>query len=233
MTKKARSRPKSRQRREESLTRDQIIEASIELLDLHGEGGLTFRALSERLVTGPGALYGHIANKSDLLIAACDDIVARTLKERVSGATPEAAIRTLALAIFDAIEAHPWVGSALTHTPGHFAIVRIVERIGQEVCALGVPDDAQRAVVSALLSYILGVAGQNAANSQLVRARGYDRSEVLEKVSAAWLRLDPKEYPFARKIAAQMRTHDDRVDFIVGIDLILRQFTEHNPLETS
>jgi AcrR family transcriptional regulator len=76
MVKKARS----SQRREESLSRDRIIEASIELLDSSGEDGLTFRALSERLATGPGAIYWHIANKSDLLTAACDAIVARTME---------------------------------------------------------------------------------------------------------------------------------------------------------
>src|SRR5271154_4409926 len=105
------------QRREESLSRDRVIEASIELLDSSGEGGLTFRTLSERLATGPGAIYWHIANKRDLLTAACDAIVARTMEARVVGATPEATIRTLALGMFDAIDGHPWVGSARPPPP--------------------------------------------------------------------------------------------------------------------
>src|ERR1700761_9664396 len=107
----------SKPRREESLTRDSIIEASIALLDSSGASGLTFRALSERLATGAGAIYWHIANKSDLLTAACDAIVARTIEAHVVAATPEATIRSLALGLFDAIDAHPWVGSALTHAP--------------------------------------------------------------------------------------------------------------------
>ena len=45
-----------RPRQGESLTRERIIEVAIELLDLSGEEGLTFRALSERVVTGPGAM---------------------------------------------------------------------------------------------------------------------------------------------------------------------------------
>src|ERR1700749_815181 len=98
MAKKARS----SQRREQSLSRDRIIEASIALLDSDGESGLTFRALSERLVTGPGAIYWHIASKSELLIAACDTIIARTMDAPLIGATPEAIIRTLALGMFDA-----------------------------------------------------------------------------------------------------------------------------------
>ncbi len=43
------------------------------------KAGLRSRALSERLATGPGAIYWHVANKSDLLTAACDAIIARTM----------------------------------------------------------------------------------------------------------------------------------------------------------
>jgi AcrR family transcriptional regulator len=216
MAKKARS----GQRREESLSRDHIIEASIELLDSHGESGLTFRALSKRLATGPGAIYWHIANKSDLLAAACDAVVARTMNETVV-TRPETTIRAVALGLFDLIDEHPWVGSALTSSPGLSPIVRILERIGQQIRALGVPDERQWASVGALMGYILGVSRQNAANGQLARTRGLDRSDFLEAVSTAWSQLDPQEYPFARSTVRQIRDHDDRIDFLAGIDLIL------------
>ena len=218
MAKKARS----GQRREESLSRDRIIDASIELLDSSGEAGLTFRTLSERLATGPGAIYWHIADKSDLLTAACDAIVARTMNASVTSAKPKTTIRAIALGMFDAIDAHPWVGSALTQAPGELPMVRILEGIGHQVRALGVPDEEQRAVVGTLLNYILGVGGQNAANGQLARTRGLDRSDFLEAVATTWSQLDPREYPFTRSIAAQLPAHDDRTDFLAGIDLILR-----------
>jgi AcrR family transcriptional regulator len=218
MLKKARS----TQRREESLSRDRIIEASIELLDSSGEDGLTFRVLSERLATGPGAIYWHIANKSDLLTAACDTIISRTMETSVIGAKPKATIRALALGLFDAIDAHPWVGSALTSAPGELPMVRILEPLGQQVRALGVRGNTQWAAVSALLSYILGVAGRNAANGQLARMRGLDRSDFLEAVETMWSQLDPNEYPFTRSVAERVRAHDDRIDFLAGIDFILR-----------
>src|SRR3984885_12496113 len=218
MVKKARR----TQRREESLSRESISEASIELLDSSGEDGLTFRTLSERLATGPGAIYWHIANKSELLTAACDAIVSRTMEATPSGAKPKAGIRDLALGLFDAIDAHPWVGSALAQAPGEMPMVRILERLGQQVRALGVEDDTQWTVVGALLNYILGVGGRNAANGQLARTRDLDRSDFLEAVATAWSQLDPKEYPFTRSVARQVRDHDDRLDFLAGIDFILR-----------
>jgi hypothetical protein len=99
--------------------------------------------------------------------------------------------------------------------------VRILEPIGQQIRALGVPDEQQWASVGALMAYILGVSRQNAANGQLARTRGLDRSDFLEGVSTAWSQLDPQQYPFARSVARQIRDHDDRVDFLAGIDLIL------------
>jgi hypothetical protein len=100
--------------------------------------------------------------------------------------------------------------------------VRILERVGQQIRALRVPDEEQWAAVGALMAYILDVSRQNAANGQLARTRGLDRSDFLEAVSAAWSQLDPKEYPFARSVARQIRDHDDRADFLAGIDLILK-----------
>ena len=218
MVKKARS----SQRREESLSRDRIIEASIELLDSSGESGLTFRTLSERLATGPGAIYWYIANKNELLTAACDAIVARTMDAHTASASPKATIRALALGMFDAIDAHPWVGLALTRAPGQLPMLRMLEGIGQQIRALGVPDEEQWATVSALLSYILGVGGQNAANGQLARTRGIDRSDFLDALATVWSQLDPDAYPFVRSVAGKLRDHDDRVDFLAGIDLILK-----------
>jgi AcrR family transcriptional regulator len=210
------------QRREESLSRDRIIEASIELLDSSGEGGLTFRTLSERLATGPGAIYWHITNKNDLLTAACDAIIARAVEACAPGAKPKANVRAIALGLFDAIDAHPWVGSALTSPVGLLPMVRILEPLGQQVRTLGVPDKEQWATVSALLHYILGVGLQNAANGQLARTQGLDRSDFLESVATMWSQLDPREYPFTRSLAGKVRTHDDRKDFLAGVDLILR-----------
>ena len=212
---------RSPQRREDSLSRDRIVEASIELLDAGGEDGLTFRALSERLATGPGAIYNHIADKGALLTAACDALVVRTLDASKAGATPRATIRSLALALFDTIDAHPWMGSALVQAAGQSPSVRVLERLGQAIQALGVPRKGQWATASALLHYIVGVGSQNAAQSQFARARGLDRDRFLGALSTQWAQFDAQQYPFVRGMASQLAAHDDRSDYLAGINLIL------------
>lgn len=208
-------------RREEALTRERIIQASIELLDNSGEEGLTFRTLSERLSTGPGALYWHVANKTDLLTASCDAVVAQAI-DGIPTTSPEETIRAVAFGLFDVIDDHPWIGSALTSAPGQLPTIRVLERIGQQVCELGVPDQQQWAAINALMGYILGVSQQNAANRQLARIQKLDRSNFLDGVATAWLRLDPATYPFTRSLASHIRDHNDRADFLAGLDLILK-----------
>ena len=72
MTKKAERSP----RRADGLSRELIVKAATDLLDAGGETALTLRAITTHLSTGYGAIYHHVANKSDLLSAATDDIIA-------------------------------------------------------------------------------------------------------------------------------------------------------------
>lgn len=208
-------------RRDAALSRAQIVAAAVDLLDRDGEPGLTFKALATRLTTGPGAIYNHIASKSDLMAAAADAIVTEVVRGRANSASPQDAIREFAVAMFDAIDAHPWVGTALSHMPGQSPLLRVLEAIGQDVRALGVPAEGDWAATMAVFNYIVGVGGQNAANAQFARARALDRTEVLTSLARVWSELDPQEYPFAHSIGTQLRTHDDRADFLAGIDFIV------------
>ena len=48
---------------------------------------------------------------------------------------------------------------------------------------------------------------------------------ILATVAARWAELDPGEYPFVRQVAAQLPGHDDREQFLAGIDLIVTGIT--------
>lgn len=212
------------ERRQEPLSRERIVSAAVELLDTVGERGLTFRALAERLATGPGAIYWHVTGKTELLAAATDAVVTTTIVGDDTDATPQEAIRALALGVFDAIDAHPWVGTQLASASWQPPMLRVFERIGRQVQALHVPEADQFAAASALLNYILGVAGQNAANTRAVQPDA-DRTEFLDAVATTWAQLDPDQYPFTRNVAGQLREHDDRAEFLAGIDLVLTGIT--------
>lgn len=207
-------------RRADALSREQIVAAAIAILDADGEAALTVRALAARLATGAGALYHHVAGKDDLLAATTDHVVTRLVAGLDDGAPPRASLRALALGLFDAIDAHPWVGAQLARAPWRTANVVVFEGIGSRLQALDVPEPALFDAATALLSYVLGVAGQNAANARHAPA-GTTRPRHLAEAADRWLALDPGQYPFLHRVAEQLRDHDDRAQFAAGLDLVL------------
>ncbi len=210
------------ERRADALSKAKIVEAAIAILDAQGEAALTFRALAARLSTGAGAIYWHVTDKNDLLAAAADDIVTQVMAKTPADAKPKAAIRAIALNVFEAVHAHPWVGGQFYRDPARPAALQILEGVGSRLHALGVPEAAQFDTATALVSYILGVAGQNAANARQARESGRtDRSAFLGGIADQWAALDPDQHPFVRRMAAQLRDHDDRAQFLAGVDLIL------------
>jgi AcrR family transcriptional regulator len=212
------------ERRTDALSKERIVETAIEILDTDGESALTFRALTARLATGAGAIYHHVASKDELLAATTDQVIAGVMTEVVSGAEPREAIRVIALGVFDAINAHPWVGTQLSREPWQFAVMQILESVGEQLQVLGVPGRAQFDCASALANYVLGLAGQYAAAARLL-AQETDRSAFLATIAARWARLDPAQYPFVHQVAAQLPDHDDREQFLTGINLILAGIT--------
>jgi AcrR family transcriptional regulator len=208
-------------RRADGLSRELIVKAATEILDAGGETALTFRALTARLSTGYGAIYHHVANKSDLLAAATDDVIARVMTCVVIDAEPREALRSVALGLFDAIDAHPWVGAQLSREPWRPALLEIYESIGGLLDSLNVPERALFDSAGALVNYVLGVAGQNAANARLLAHSEADRSAFLATIAAQWSQLDPEKYPFVHKAATQLREHDDREQFLSGVDIFL------------
>jgi AcrR family transcriptional regulator len=208
-------------RRTDALSRELIVRAATEILDADGETALTFSALTRQLSTGYGAVYHHVANKSDLLAAAADHVIAGVVADLVTVAEPRDVLRAVALGLFDAIDAHPWVGAQLAREPWRPVLLDIYESISEQLQALNVPERALFDSAGVLVNYILGVAGQNAANARALAGRNIDRSAFLASVAAQWAQLDPARHPSVHRAATRLRDHDDRAQFLAGVNLIL------------
>ncbi|WP_207938879.1 TetR/AcrR family transcriptional regulator [Actinomadura darangshiensis] len=224
------TKPRRAPRRTQALSKDVIVRAATELLDAEGENALTLRALTVRLATGYGAIYHHVADRDDLLGAATDDIIGRMVTGLATDAEPRQALRSLALGLFDAIDAHPWAGTQISREPWRPALLDIYESIGRHLRSLQVPERAVPGSAGVLVNYILGVAGQNAANARALADGKTDRSAFLATVATRWAHLDPARYPSLHKAGAHLRDHDDREQFLAGVDLILAGIeTVHRP----
>ncbi|MEU6278258.1 TetR/AcrR family transcriptional regulator C-terminal domain-containing protein [Streptomyces populi] len=220
-------------RRNQVLSREQIVDTAVEMLDAGGEGALTVRALTERLSTGSGAVYHHVGTRDELLDTATETVIGAALAPRPAGAaaTPGDEIRAVALALFDAIAAHRWLATRLTlqivRNPVGPVAVGIFERIGGQLGALGVPRASWFDAASTLVHYILGAVSRNArieGDTSGIDPAG-DRDEFVDAASTAWRELDPEAHPFLHAVVGQMREHDDREQFLTGIAVILDGLT--------
>lgn len=210
-------------RRSDALSRDRIMAAATAILD---EGAadaaapaLTLRALMARLSTGAGAIYHHVANMDDLRAAAADDVLLRGLDALPEDLEPAAALREVAVAIFEAIEAHAWLGGQLVRDPVQPAVLRMWKAIAVHLRRLGVTGSTLSDAGSTLAGYILGSVAQHAAGAAQL-PDGVDRGEYLAHLAEQLRDLDPD--PLVDDIATDVAEHDDREQFLAGVDIILR-----------
>jgi len=183
---------------------------------------LTVRALTAHLSTGRGAIYHHVADKDELLATAADLVIGRVVEGAGGAEDPKQAIRALALGIFEAIDTHPWVGAQLSRAPLQPVVLRIWKGIGSYLHELGVTGPARSNAGSALVNYILGSASQYAAGARR-SSSGADREAYLEAFAAQWARHDPD--PIVQEAASLLREHDDRQQFLAGVDIFLAGIT--------
>ncbi|MFI7672571.1 TetR/AcrR family transcriptional regulator [Actinophytocola sp. NPDC049390] len=93
--------------RRDTLTRDRITAAAIELLDEHGTAHLTMRRLAERLDVAPPTLYWHVKTKDEVLDLAVDAIFGEVrIPDRTGDWAADA--RTLVLRWRATMLRHPW-----------------------------------------------------------------------------------------------------------------------------
>ncbi|WP_113701757.1 TetR/AcrR family transcriptional regulator [Nonomuraea lactucae] len=213
-------RQQGRQRRLDALTASKIVDAAITILDSEGEEALTARTLAQALATGPGAIYHHLKSKQAILAAAAAELVTRAISRKPRNSDPGADIRALMLTLFDTIDEHPWVGAQLTDQPGQPALLELFESIGEHLDALRIARPSRFMAASALVNYVLGVASQYAAAAR--HARQVGRTDVLADIADDWRGGQRSStHPFAYSTAHELAEHDERQQFITGVEFLL------------
>lgn len=222
------SQTRSRSRRTDALSKDVVVHAAVELLDEHGERGFTFKLLTERLQTGAGAVYWHVANKDELVLLATDKVIGDALAalSPEPGADAEARLRTLLLAMYDVLDYHSWAAPHVVAAHSMPSAMLLLERIGGLVAETSLPARRHFAAATALFLYLVGVTAQDSAHAGTVDP-DVSRAEHLGQEAERWAALDPVRFPFITRIAAELGDHSDRDQFITGVDLFLDGLRAH------
>jgi AcrR family transcriptional regulator len=106
----------------DTLTREQIVQAAIELLDTEGLEGLNMRALGRRLGSAATAVYWHVGSKENLIALAGDQAWNEIALPELTGINWRTAAAQMATDLYAMLIRHPWLlqafGSFLIFGPG-------------------------------------------------------------------------------------------------------------------
>ncbi|BCY10629.1 TetR/AcrR family transcriptional regulator [Actinoplanes sp. L3-i22] len=224
------SQTRSRGRRTDALSKDVVVRAAVELLDEHGERGFTFKLLTERLQTGAGAVYWHVANKDELILFATDKVIGDALAtlSPEPGTDAETRLRTLLLTMYDVLDDHSWAAPHVVAAHSMPSALLLLERVGSLIAETSLPARRHFAAATALFLYLTGVTAQDSSRATTVEP-GVNRNEHLGQEAERWAALDPARFPFITRIAAELGDHNDRDQFITGVDLFLDGLRAQDP----
>jgi len=205
---------------------ESVLTEAVALLDEAGAPALTFRALADRLGGGVASIYWYVASKEELLDRATDHVlggVVRDVAAMKASDDPISDLRAIAVILFDAIVDRPWLGAYFmrnTDVQGNSLV--LYEQIGQQTLRLDLTPRQRFHAVSALVGFVVGTAadmGQEPPEEVLDGTT--DREAYLSRFADTWRSLDPDEYPFVHQIVEEFDGHDDRDQFLAGLDLTL------------
>ncbi|MFJ4688714.1 TetR/AcrR family transcriptional regulator [Streptomyces sp. NPDC088789] len=216
----------------EQLTREQIVAAAIELLDLEGIEALSMRKLGSRLNTAATSLYRHVANRDELIQLVVDDIYGELdLPATADRARWRAAVTGIAAGLRAMTLRHPWIAPEL----GQVGLVhigpnamRMTAGLLAQFEAAGFPADEKDQAVGTLTAYVIGIATSEAAYLSSLARSGRTEQEWVADLRPAYddaSRQHPglRDGNSARQDVPPRQIRDD--DFSYGLDRVLDGLT--------
>ena len=201
---------KPRRGRPSRLSRDQIVEAALDLVDRSGLQGLTMRALARNLKADPMAVYRHVRDKHELLGAMCDRLlVALDPINPDHGWEPQ--MRRLAEQVRERFAARPALLPALAAAPVTPTSLLIAADTVALLVRAGASASDANAGVNAVFSYVLGYA--------VVEAAVPPPADQAALRDAALAHLGTDEPPPHLDEAIDLMS--DPGDFHAGLDIVL------------
>ncbi|QKW32964.1 TetR/AcrR family transcriptional regulator [Actinomadura sp. NAK00032] len=156
-------RPERARRGRPALSRAQIVDAALGLLDAEGLDGLSMRRLGTRLNSGATSVYWHVANKDELLELALDQVMAE-VEVPAAGGDWRASATAYARSLRAMIHRHPWTVTLFGGRPmiGPNA-TRVMDEVLGAFGAAGFTGFGLEYALSAVVDYVIGAAGSEAS----------------------------------------------------------------------
>jgi len=204
-----------------------VLAGAVEILDESGAQGLTIRALAARLGGGVASVYWYVSGRDELLDLAADSVLGGVLEATADvgdgDSDPIDDLRTIAVTMFDAIVDRPWLGAyVLRDTATQIHSLQLYERIGEQVMRLDLTPRQSFHATSAVIGYVIGTAADMGQElPEAVVSGELSKEQYMATATAQWRSLDRTQFPYIHHIIDEFDGHDDRDQFVGGLDLLL------------
>lgn len=201
----------------DTLNRERVLHAAIELADENGVESLTMRGLGRKLGVEAASLYNHVTSKDDLL-DGMTDLVVRQIELPCPGVDWKEAMRRRAVSARSVFSRHPWASGLIDsrEVTGLAQLSYANAVLGALLDAGFGPGTAADAFL-VLDSYIYGFQRQR---SNLALGDDIDTTEKAREVVDA---IPPDAFPALARVAGEYeaRPYDEAGVFDLGLSLIL------------
>ncbi|SIR81033.1 TetR/AcrR family transcriptional regulator [Microbacterium sp. RURRCA19A] len=204
-------------RKRGSITRAEIVDAALRLMDGEGESALTFSRLGAELKSSPTAVYRHFTSRDELLAALADHLDGISLAGYEPTDDWRADLTDLAWRAWRTAEAHP-AAAALTLLTVANSIneLRAVEWILRAMDRAGLRGRAAVVQYQVYAQTVLGAA--SAYGARLISAGS-------REVADGWIQVyaptDPSQYPHAEAAKADLAMMNYREVFAMQLEMYL------------
>ncbi len=185
----------------DTLTREQIVKAAIDLLDTEGLEGLNMRALGTRLGSAATAVYWHVGSKDNLIALAADQAWHEIALPDPTAAGWRAAATAMAAGLHAMLTRHPWLvqafGSQVLYGTGK---ARHDDHTLAIYEAAGFTGEQADQAAASVFTFVLGNALGPAATASLTRKLSRDggNADELMRDSVAGAREIAAQFPRLR-----------------------------------
>jgi AcrR family transcriptional regulator len=202
-----------------------VVAGAVAILDESGAQGLTIRALAARLGGGVASVYWYVSGREELLDLAADAVLGGVLVAvaDIGDDDPIDNLRTIGVTMFDAIVDRPWLGAyVLRDTAVQTHSLQLYELIGEQVMRLDLTPRQSFHATSAVVGFVIGTAADMGQEPPASVVSGeLSKEQYMAAATAQWRALDEAEFPYIHHIIDEFDGHDDRDQFVGGLDLLL------------
>jgi AcrR family transcriptional regulator len=174
----------------DTLTREQIVHAAVELLDADGADGLSMRRLGDRLGSVATAVYWHVKSKDDLVVLAADTVWGEVELPDPAEVGWRTAATRIAHDTSTMITRHPWLLPAMTtqlvYGPGKARYDDHCLGVYEAAGFTGADaDNAHKTVFAFVLATALGAAAELLWRARVRRDGGDEEQQLRDTMARA------------------------------------------------